>query len=114
AGPLPSLMRAVVTELAGAAARVSGRALDGLQALALSALSLLVCEPAWAGDLGFQLSCAASLGLVAVGPPLVAASGRWRRWSAPLAPTVAAQVVALPLLLDRFHALPWTSLVSYL
>ena len=114
AGPLPSLMRAVVTEVAGAAARVSGRALDGLQALALSALALLVCEPGWAADLGFQLSCAASLGLVAVGPPLVAASGRLRRLSAPFAPTVAAQVVALPLLLDRFHALPWLSLLTNL
>jgi len=113
AGPLPSLLRAVVTELATAAAKLSGRALDPVQALALSALGLLTLEPCWAGDLGFQLSCAATLGLVALGPRL-AAPGRWRRVWAPFAPTVAAQIVALPLLLGRFHALPWTGLISNL
>jgi competence protein ComEC len=114
AGPLPSLMRAVVTELANAAARAAGRALDAVQSLALSALALLVWAPAWAGDLGFQLSCAATLGLIAVGPRLTPQSGRLRALCAPFAPTLAAQLVALPLLLDRFHALPTTSLVSNL
>jgi competence protein ComEC len=114
AGPLPSLMRAVATELARAAARLSGRALDGVQALALSALGLLVGAPGWAGDLGFQLSCAATLGLVVVGPRLTESAGRLRAVCAPFVPTLAAQLVALPLLLDRFHALPWTSLVSNL
>jgi competence protein ComEC len=32
----------------------------------------------------------------------------------PLIPTVAAQVMALPLLLDRFHALPWAGLATNL
>jgi competence protein ComEC len=114
AGPLPSLMRAVATELALAAARLSGRALDGVQALALSALGLLVGAPGWADDLGFQLSCAATLGLVAVGPRLRQSAGRLRAVCVPFIPTVAAQLVALPLLLDRFHALPWTSLASNL
>ncbi|MEK7823856.1 MAG: DNA internalization-related competence protein ComEC/Rec2 [Candidatus Eisenbacteria bacterium] len=114
AGPLPSLMRAVTTELASAAARSFGRALDGVQALALSALALLVWAPGWAGDLGFQLSCAATLGLVTVGPWLTESAGRLRALCAPFVPTLAAQLVALPLLLDRFHALPWTSLASNL
>jgi competence protein ComEC len=114
AGPLPSLMRAVVTELASAAARAAGRALDAVQALALSALALLVWAPGWAADLGFQLSCAATLGLVAVGPRLTPSAPRWRALCAPFAPTLAAQLVALPLLLDRFHALPTTSLLSNL
>lgn len=114
AGPLPSLMRAVATELANAAARLLGRALDGVQALALSALALLVCAPGWAADLGFQLSCAATLGLVTLGPRLTESAGRLRRAWAPFVPTVAAQIVALPLLLARFHALPWTSLAANL
>jgi competence protein ComEC len=114
AGPLPSLMRAVATELANAAARLCGRALDGVQALALSALALLACAPGWAADLGFQLSCAATLGLVTVGPRLTESAGRLRRACALFVPTVAAQLVALPLLLDRFHALPWTSLAANL
>jgi len=116
AGPLPSLMRAVVTEWAAALARLAGRALDPVQALALSALSLLVLAPGWAFDLGFQLSCAATLGLVTAGPWLTAraAPGRLRALLAPFVPTLAAQLMALPLLVGRFHALPWTSLASNL
>ncbi len=117
AGPLPSLMRAVMTEWAVTFARLAGRALDPVQALALSALALLVVAPSWAGDLGFQLSCAATLGLVTAGPwstALVARTPRLRMFFSPFVPTLAAQLMALPLLLGRFHALPWTSLASNL
>lgn len=114
AGPIPSLMRAVATECLLAWGRIAQRALDPLQALALSVLALLAIAPGWAGDLGFQLSCAATLGLVAIGPYLTERAGRLRAVLAPFIPTVAAQGVALPLLLDRFHALPWTVLASNL
>src|SRR5438552_11904137 len=79
AGPLPSLARAVGTELFGAAARLAHRALDPVQALALSALVGLMVAPGWANDLGFQLSCAATLGLVTAGAALAARAGRFRR-----------------------------------
>src|SRR5262249_57022073 len=94
------------------------RAADALQSLALAPLVLLACAPAWGSDLGFQLSCAATLGLVAIGGP-------WSQRGARLPPplnalasgallTLAAQVAALPLLLARFHALPWTALAGHL
>jgi competence protein ComEC len=108
AGPLPSLLRAAATELLVAAARFRDRALDPLQALALGAMALLVVAPGWCADLGFQLSCAATLGLVTVGPPLLERCGRARALVAPLVPTAAAQVPATPLLIARFHALSWT------
>lgn len=114
AGPLPSLMRAVATEWMSAVARLAGRSLDPVQALAMSALALLVAAPAWAGDLGFQLSCAATLGLITAGPWLTSRAGALRAWCAPFIPTLAAQLMALPLLLDRFHALPLTSLATNL
>jgi competence protein ComEC len=118
AGPIPSLMRAVATECLLAWARIAQRALDPLQALALSVLALLAIAPGWAGDLGFQLSCAATLGLLAIGPYLAEhprlADPRLKALLAPFIPTVAAQTVALPLLIDRFHALPWTALASNL
>jgi competence protein ComEC len=114
AGPLPSLMRAAATEIVAAVARLRGRALDPIQALSLSALALLAVAPGWAGDLGFQLSCAATLGLVALGPWLTAAAGRWRVVLAPLIPTFAAQVMAMPILLARFHALSWTGALANL
>ena len=74
AGPIPSLARAVVAEGVSALACAARRAADPIQSLALAPLVLLACAPAWAGDLGFQLSCAATLGLVAIGGPWSAAT----------------------------------------
>jgi len=117
AGPIPSLARAVVAECVSALACATRRAVDPLQSLALSPLVLLAVAPAWADDLGFQLSCAATLGLVAIGGPWSAwVTERVRRprvlgsLVAGVALTLAAQIAALPLLLARFHALPWTAL----
>jgi competence protein ComEC len=107
AGPLPSLARAAAGEALLAWARVMDLALDPLQALALSALALLAVAPGWSGDLGFQLSFGAVLGLVTVGPWLGARCGRWRRLAAPLLPTLSAQLTAMPLLMARFHAISW-------
>lgn len=121
AGPIPSLWRASATELVVALAQRTQRALDPVQALAVSAVGLLVVAPGWAADLGFQLSCAATLGLVLLCAPIVEAiqspfvlrrSPTWLL--TPFAATVAAQAVALPLLIARFHAVPWTGLVANL
>jgi len=117
AGPLPSLLRACAGECAAAVARLAQRALDPVQSLALSAFALLAWRPGWADDLGFQLSCAATLGLVTLAEPLAAPLARWPRAHAlavGLTTTVAAQLTALPLLLARFHAVPWTGLAANL
>jgi competence protein ComEC len=114
AGPLPSLLRAALHECLMAAGTLRGRALDPLQSLALSALGLLACAPGWAADLGFQLSFAATLGLVTFGPWLGERAGRWRPWCAPFIPTLGAQATALPLLLARFHAVSWVGAISNL
>jgi competence protein ComEC len=130
AGPLPSLLRAACTELGMTWARLRGRAIDPVQALALSALVLILVAPGWVDDLGFQLSCTATLGIVTVGRALERslaedAIGRGRHGVdrrravlravlAVLVPTAAAQLLVLPLLLARFHALPWTALATNL
>jgi competence protein ComEC len=117
AGPLPSLARAVAGELAQAAARVSGRALDPVQSLALGVVALLVAHPAWTADLGFQLSCAATLGIVTLAAPLAGPFARRpfvRGLAAAMSVTLAAQLAALPVLLARVHALPWAGLVGNL
>jgi competence protein ComEC len=117
AGPLPSLARACAGECIAAAARFSQRALDPLQSLALSVVALLAWRPGWADDLGFQLSCAATLGLVTLSEPLaspLASYPRARAAGLALSTTLAAQATALPLLLARFHAVPWTGLVANL
>jgi competence protein ComEC len=107
AGPLPSLLRAAAHECLMAAATLRGRALDPVQALAVVAAGLLAVAPGWAADLGFQLSCAATLGLVVFGPPLTPRARRARAACGPFVPTLAAQAGALPLLLARFHAVSW-------
>jgi competence protein ComEC len=112
AGPLPSLMRAAAGELLLAAARLLDRALDPVQALGLSALLLLAWAPGWAADLGFQLSFAATLGLVAIGPWLEARCRRLGPLARPFVPTLSAQITATPLLLARFHALSWVGALA--
>lgn len=114
AGPLPSLARAVATTLLESIARATERALDPVQALAVSAVALLIVAPGWANDLGFQLSCAAALGLVTAGPALAPRGRVTAAILAPLTATVAAQLTTLPLLLARFHALSWTGFAANL
>jgi competence protein ComEC len=114
AGPLPSLARAVATTLLESFARATERALDPVQALAVSAVALLIVAPGWATDLAFQLSCAAALGLVTAGPALAPRGRVIAALLAPLTATVAAQLTTLPLLLARFHALSWTGFVANL
>ncbi|MFN8587061.1 MAG: DNA internalization-related competence protein ComEC/Rec2 [Candidatus Eisenbacteria bacterium] len=117
AGPIPSLLRAVASEGYAALARVTKRGADPAQSLAVGALVLLALRPGWAHDLGFQLSCAATLGLVTLSAPFAEPFAR-RAWLRPvaaaLATTAAAQLLALPVLLARFHALPWTGLAANL
>ena len=116
AGPLPSLARAAVSELLKSAGLARGRPIDPLQAMAVSVLAMVALAPGWALDLGFQLSCAATLGLVTVGAALDQVL-RSRPWSAPLrpfGPTASAQLMAMPLLVSRFHALSWVAPLSNL
>ena len=102
-------MRAAAAELIRSAAQWRRRALDPIQALALAALVLLIAWPSWSVDLGFQLSCAATLGLVTLGPALSAMLGRAAATAAPFVPTLAAQTLAMPILLGRFHAFSWVA-----
>ncbi len=105
AGNLPSLARAAVGELCGSVARLAGRALDPRQALALSVIALLACFPGWVGDPGFQLSCAATAGLVCFGAAIQRSLGARRVPGVALfLPTASAQLGALPWLVAHFHA----------
>jgi competence protein ComEC len=121
AGPIPSLARAACSEMLSAGSRLAQRALDPIQALAVSAALLLAMCPGWARDLGFQLSCVATLGLITIGAALSSlhAGDRLADRCASYAlracgPTAGAQLMSAPLLLSQFHALAWTSLFTNL
>jgi competence protein ComEC len=129
AGPIPSLARAVAAEALATLATWREQALDPLQSLGLAAVLLLAWQPAWAHDLGFQLSCVATFGLVAIGGPLAKLAARpgprlrgarglalraLRALAGAIALTFGAQLAVLPWLMALFHAIPWAALAGNL
>ncbi len=100
-GPQPSVLRAAVMGVVGVLGLMAGRRSAAPAALATAVVALLLVDPWLATELGFQLSVAATAGIVGLG-------GGWvRRWSAwvprPLAVAVAvplsAQLAVTPVLL---------------
>ncbi len=74
--------------------------------LGLAALVLLAASPAAAGDVGFQLSFGATLGILALTAPLTRGLPRLPlRLDLAVAASVAAQCALAPLLAGHFHRL---------
>ena len=122
AGPQPSVVRAVLMGALALGAREAGLRGRPLGLLALSAAGMLLLRPDWLQDVGFQLSVAATAGLVvsadalegALRPPLEAVPllpAAWRvRLAGALAPALAVPLAAslwtLPLQLLHFGVVP--------
>ena len=70
AGPQPSVVRAVLMGALALAAREAGLRGRPLGLLALSAIAMLLVRPHWLADVGFQLSVAATAGLLVTAQPL--------------------------------------------
>lgn len=100
----PSVLRAgamVATLLIG---RAVGIPLTGWGSLAVATVGLVAFDASMVTNVGFQLSAAATAGLLA-GSGLLADRGpRWLM--APLGATVAAQAAVAPLLLAHFGSVP--------
>ena len=115
AGGGASVVRAALMCGVALLARESGRPGSAATALGLAVLGLLLMDPAMATDVGFQLSVAATAGLLAWGSRLTErlrgrAPGRARLWLAEaLGVSLAAQAATLPLVLIHFGRL---SLIS--
>ncbi len=115
AGGGASVVRASVMGGVALIARESGRPGTATAALGIAVWLLLLGDPAMIQDIGFQLSVAATAGLLAWGGRMTEriagpAAGRPRRWLAEsLGVSLAAQAATLPLILFHFGRL---SLVS--
>jgi competence protein ComEC len=121
AGAGPSIVRAGVMGGLSVLATLAGRRAPRLYALAVAAVVTLAIDPRIAADVGWQLSFAAVLGILALARPLRAAiaarlgPGRLRGALAEgAALTVAATLATAPLIAFHFEGLSTTTLVANL
>jgi competence protein ComEC len=115
-GAEPPIVRAGVMAAIVILARLTRRRFAPLRALALAAVVMLIFNPLLITSLSFQLSFAATVGLVALGPLLVR---QLAFVSSPglqtlAAETIAAQLAVLPLLLLHGLSLSLVSLPTNL
>jgi competence protein ComEC len=111
AGAEASVVRAAVMGGVVILAREGGHPAGAAAALGLACWGLLLVDPGMIGDIGLQLSMAATAGLLALGAAserLVdgATRGRTPRWfNETLGVSLAAQLATLPLILGHFGRL---------
>jgi competence protein ComEC len=110
AGASPSVVRAALMATVGLLAVESGRGSRVTVGLAWAITAMLVVDPGTVGDVGFQLSAAATAGLVTWAGPLTRRLDRLLPWlpgsiRESLGVSFAAQVATLPLALLVFGRL---------
>ncbi|MGQ0550161.1 MAG: DNA internalization-related competence protein ComEC/Rec2 [Armatimonadota bacterium] len=114
-GWAPSVGRAVIMTAVAVAGTLVGRDRDRAATLATAGLLLLVAHPPVLADIGFQLSFAATWGLLFIAPALQQQCARLGpRLSAALGVTLGAQAAVAPLLMAHFQAIPLAGLVANL
>jgi len=104
-GASPTLLRAAIMGSLYLLAEAVGRRGDALNALALAAIVMTALDPNALLDIGFQLSCAATIGLIVAAGPLAQLLQRWRfpaLLAAPIGATLAAEWFTLLLSLHHF------------
>src|SRR5436853_850431 len=106
-GPEPSVLRAVVMAVLVLAALLLEREASVTNSLALAALAILAVRPGDLRDPGFQLSFAATAGIVAAPMPHGVIAGA-------IAISAAAQLAILPITLTHFNQLSTIGVVANL
>jgi competence protein ComEC len=121
AGAGPSIQRAGVMGAAAVVATIAGRPGSRAFALLAAAAVTLAINPRASGDVGWQLSFAAVVGIFALAGPIRNAAlahmggGSWSRAAAEgIGVTVAATVATAPLIAHHFDALPVGTLLANL
>ena len=115
AGFPPSAVRAAVMFTMLQSALASASEYNGLNALAAAAFGMLLWNPAWFGDISFQLSFAAVAAILAWGVPLCRRLRTRRRALNPitdaLAVSLAATLATTPLVSHTFGIVPLAGVV---
>jgi competence protein ComEC len=121
-----AVTRAAIMGALGVLGGMFGRRQNGLNSLGLAVLLMAVVNPSIPWDIGFQLSVAATLGLVLYAQPL---EERFVQLAARKMPdesaqklvgpvsefvlfTLAAQVMTLPIMIYHFGGVSWITLVA--
>jgi competence protein ComEC len=103
AGAQPAVLRAAIMGFGGLVALVLGQKIRPLGSLLVTATLLLLINPLWIWDLGFQLSFLATLGLLVTVPSIAGALDWMPSAISPLfAVPIAAYAWTLPLCLYAF------------
>jgi competence protein ComEC len=101
----PSVMRASAMAALGLTGRLFGFTMEAWQLLSAAVVGLLLLDPALVGNVGFQLSVAATAGVIV--------GARWpvprTRVARSLAVTIGAQTAVAPLLVLHFGLVPLLS-----
>jgi competence protein ComEC len=119
AGAGPSIQRAGVMGAAGVIAALAGRPRSRWYALLLAAAATLALDPRATGDVGWQLSFAAVVGILLAARPISDAISErrvgWRRGLADgVALTIAATLATAPLMAHYFGAVSIVALPANL
>ncbi|MFQ5830092.1 MAG: DNA internalization-related competence protein ComEC/Rec2 [Candidatus Methylomirabilia bacterium] len=107
-GGRPSALRATVMGVLLLVGLILEREVKVLNSLALAALVILVWRPGDLWEPGFQLSFAATVGIVCLAPPILSRLEErgWPRWLAgAIAVSAGAQLAVTPLMLSHFNQL---------
>lgn len=115
-GTEPSVLRAAVMGVVGAVAVFSGRGRKTMPLLFVACILLLTLDPWYSTDLAFQLSVAATWGIVAWGKPLSELFPRWlpTSFNQALAVAIAAQFATIPVLGPATGSIPTHSVLANL
>ncbi|MEM9714316.1 MAG: ComEC/Rec2 family competence protein [Actinomycetota bacterium] len=110
----PSVSRAAVMAGLAVGAELVGRPTSSLRLLSTAVTGLVLVDPLLAWSLAFQLSAAATLGIVLLEAPIRRALPGPRWATVPLSVTLAAQLGVAPLLVATFGDVPSASLPANL
>lgn len=110
----PSVLRAVAMAGLAAVSAARGRPTTGVHILGLAMTGLVLVDPLLVRSTGFQLSVAATAGIVVIGPRLMAVLPGPPVVVLPVAVSAAAQLGVAPLLVGYFGGIPVASLPANL